>query len=128
MSTIHWRKVVKLATKEFACFLMSTDDKARTLTLEAMLGCRNPDDEPEDRVYYGWHALYSMPEQSLLQTELFIGSCCQLGQWNCDDLADSEVKIIQAHMEELLADWHEKLVQAQIECDFQPTIASAANE
>lgn len=127
MSKINWRKVTKLAAKEFACFLMATDDKNRTLTLEAMLGCRNPDDEPVDRVYFGWHAVYSMPEETLQQSELYTGSCSKLGQWNSDDLSEEESKIISTHMQELLTDWQQKVAKAGVEHELQ-AVASAANE
>lgn len=127
MSNINWRKTTKLAAKDFACFLMATDDKSRTLTLEAMLGCRNPEDEPIDRVYFGWHAVYTMPEDTLQQAELFTGSCCKLGQWNNDDLSEDETKIISSHMQELLTDWQSKLAKADINHEVE-AIASAANE
>ncbi|MCM2681041.1 hypothetical protein [Echinimonas agarilytica] len=129
MSRIHWRKVVKLAAKEFACFLMATDEIKRTITLEAMLGCRNPEEEPIDRVYFGWHAVYSMPEEdeNLVQNELLSGSCCKLGQWKNNDLSKEEIGIINEHMAELLTDWQNKLEDAGIVCEFE-AIAPAANE
>ncbi len=127
MSNLQWRKVTKLAAKEFACFLMSTDEKSQSLTLEAMLGCRNPEDEPVDRVYFGWHAIYTMNNETLNQSELFSGSCGKLGQWNCNDLSSEENQIIQQHMGELLTLWQKKLRQAEIQFDFEE-IASAANE
>ncbi len=127
MTTNQWRTVTKLAAKEFACFLMATDEKSRKITLEAMLGCRNPNDEPVDRVYFGWHACYTMPEESLQQAELFYGSCCKLGQWNGSDLADEELKIINQHLEETLTQWQEKLTQAGVNCEFE-SIPSVANE
>ncbi|MBW8192281.1 hypothetical protein K0504_14685 [Neiella marina] len=127
MAHTLWRKVVKLAAKDFACFLMATDDKQRTLTLEAMLGCRNPEEEPVDRVYFGWHAVYSMPEDELQQVELFTGSCHRLGQWNSNDLTAEEVTVIAEHMSELLTDWQQKLDQLDIPCAFEQ-IAPAANQ
>ena len=127
MPNIHWRKVVKLAAKDFACFHMASDDKTQTITLEAMLGCRNPDDEPFDRIYYGWHAVYVMPENTLQQLELFSGTCHKLGQWRHNDLTAQELKQINLHMEEQLSDWHKKLELAGVLCELE-VIAPAANE
>ncbi|GGA89093.1 hypothetical protein GCM10011369_34080 [Neiella marina] len=127
MSHTLWRKVVKLAAKDFACFLMATDDKQRTVTLEAMLGCRNPNAEPVDRIYFGWHAVYAMPESELQQVELLTGSCHSLGQWNTTDLSAEEMNIIAEHMTELLSDWQQKLEQLEIPCNLEQ-VASAANQ
>lgn len=127
MAHTLWRKVVKLAAKDFACFLMATDDKQRTLTLEAMLGCRNPNAEPVDRVYFGWHAVYAMPDDELQQVELMSGSCACLGQWNSKDLTADEVSIIADHMAELLTDWQQKLEQLEVPCNFEQ-VAPAANQ
>lgn len=108
MPLTNWRKVVKMAASNFACYLMEHNDASQQLTLEAMLGCRNPDDEPEDRVYIGWHLQYSMTDDELKYDETLLGSCIHLGSWN-DDLSKSERKEIEKHLEETIQSFQSEL-------------------
>ena len=127
MSLTPWRKVVKLAAKEFACFLMATDDKKHAVTLEAMLGCRNPDDEPEDRTYFGWHVIYHVEENEVIQSEVITGSCRQLGLWNREDLTDEEKEKISEHLKKLTSEWQQKIEQLGLEYSAG-LMAQAANQ
>ena len=114
MPLTNWRKVVKLAADNFACYFMEHNDQLQHLVLEAMLGCRNPDDEPEQRIYIGWHLKYSMQEDKLQCDENMLGSCIHLGSWQ-DDLSASERQEIEKHLSETMQAFYADLEKLGIE-------------
>jgi len=122
MPLTNWRKVVKMAASNFACYLMEHNDASQQITLEAMLGCRNPEQEPQDRIYIGWHLKFSMTDDKLQCDESILGSCIHLGSWS-HDLSATELKDIEKHLEETSQSFKAELDKLGIEL-LQPEPAN----
>lgn len=104
-----WKQITRVTSSEFACYMIKTDDPAQQLMMEAMLDCRNPDADPEERIYVGWHARFALDEQNLNCEEVFMGTCRDLGEWQTDNLTSEESTQIHTHLQDILNGMSSKL-------------------
>lgn len=109
-----WKQVSRLTANEYACYMVKADDTRKTLLMEAMLDCRNPDAEPQDRVYVGWHAELNFADQTLSCDEICFGTCQSLGTWHEETLDTEELTQTRTHLQELLTNLASQLAPLSV--------------
>ncbi len=120
MTREQLRAIQALLKKEFAPFLNSDASINGDWKFDALIIALNPDAEPEERHYAGWHARLTDDDGELVIDDVQIGLCDErYGEWSDIALENAQQEQVWSHFRTI----HSQLQKALTGAGF--TLASS---